>query len=58
VPVGNGQPDPSMELEIAVPVNGAIESASRQAMLFSRLIDEYNLIRLNGRVSFSTALGV
>ena len=58
VPVGNGQTDPSLELEIAVPVNGALESASHQAMLFSRLIDEYNLMRLNSKVGFNAFLSV
>jgi UDP-GlcNAc:undecaprenyl-phosphate GlcNAc-1-phosphate transferase len=43
LPVSNGQPDASIELEIAVPVDGALETASRQAMLFSRLIDDHNV---------------
>jgi len=38
-------------------VDGALESTTRRAMLFSRLIDEHNLkMRLNNKVRFNTFL--
>jgi hypothetical protein len=34
----------AMEFEIAILVNGSLESAGHRATLFSRLIDEHNVV--------------
>jgi len=46
VPIRNHGMARSVELEIAISVNGTIESAGHRATLFSRLIDEYKLVGL------------
>ena len=46
VQLANGQAGTWRELEIAIIVNGSFESASHRAMLFNRLIDEYNVVDL------------
>lgn len=38
----------AMEFEIAILINGSLESAGRRATLFSRLIDEHIVIDLPG----------
>ncbi len=46
VPIRNYGMTQATEFEIAITVNGTIESASRRATLFSRLIDEHKLVGL------------
>lgn len=46
VPIRNHGMTGRVELEIAISVNGTIESAGHRATLFSRLIDEYKLVGL------------
>lgn len=46
VPIRNHGMTRATEFEIAIKVNGTIESASRRATLFSRLIDEHELVGL------------
>jgi len=40
IPFQDGHPDCSQEFEIAIRVNGSLESASHRATLFGRLLDE------------------
>ncbi len=44
IPVRNHRTAGAMEFEIAVLVNGSLESAGHRATLFSRLIDEHSII--------------
>lgn len=44
VPVRNHGIAGAMEFEIAISVNGSLESAGHRATLFSRLIDEHNIV--------------
>jgi hypothetical protein len=46
VPLADSRTDTSYKLEIAISVNGSFESVSHRAMLFSRLIDEHNMVDL------------
>jgi len=46
MPVRNHGLAGAMEFEIAILVNGSLESAGHRATLFSRLIDEHNVIGL------------
>ena len=46
VQLADSRADTWRELEIAIVVNGSFESASHRAMLFNRLIDEYNIVDL------------
>ena len=48
VPVLNHHAGGLLEFEIAISVNGSLESAGRRATLFSRLIDEHNAVGLPG----------
>jgi UDP-GlcNAc:undecaprenyl-phosphate GlcNAc-1-phosphate transferase len=44
IPVRNHRTAGAMEFEIAISVNGSLESAGHRATLFSRLIDEHSII--------------
>jgi len=44
VPIRNHGLSGAMEFEIAILVNGSLESAGHRATLFSRLIDEHAII--------------
>jgi hypothetical protein len=44
-PVRNNGLAGAMEFEIAILVNGSLESAGHRAMLFSRLLDEHGVLR-------------
>jgi len=44
IPLANNGDETSHEFEIAISVNGSLESAGNRATLFSRLIDEHKVI--------------
>lgn len=44
VPIRGGNSDSQLNIEADVNANGSLESASHRATLFSRLIDEHNVI--------------
>jgi hypothetical protein len=46
VPVRDRRAGSQLALEVQVQTNGSLESAGHRLMLFSRLIDEYNLANL------------
>ena len=46
IPLGNSRTGVSRRFEIAISANGSLESASRRATLFSRLIDEHGAVSL------------
>lgn len=48
VPVRHQQAGPQCTIEIAVPVDGSVESAGRRVVLFGRLIDENSVSSLPG----------
>jgi UDP-GlcNAc:undecaprenyl-phosphate GlcNAc-1-phosphate transferase len=56
MPIIDSKTQRSLEFEIAIKVNGSLESASHRAGLFGRLVDECNLIWLGPtqRTSFET----
>ena len=46
VPVRNHPTAAQMEFEIAILINGSLESVGRRGTLFSRLLDEYDIAAL------------
>jgi len=44
IPLDHNGDKTSYEFEIAISVNGTLESASHRATLFNRLIDEHKII--------------
>jgi len=46
VPVNDRRAGSNLSLEVQVQTNGSLESAGHRLMLFSRLIEEYNLANL------------
>jgi hypothetical protein len=50
VPLHSGTPGRIVDLELAIDRNGSLETTSRQAMLFARLLDDKDM-RLTTNVS-------
>lgn len=47
VPIHDRRASSSLNLEVQVPANGSLESATRRLNLFSRLLEEYSVANLN-----------
>lgn len=46
IPIRGIKIDPRLDIEVDVNVNGSLESAGHRATLFSRLLDEHNIVEL------------